>query len=119
MERFQKTYPWLKKQFEDSHHAARCSGRLWVWLWSNLVIEQTLIQTVKCSEGLTRRHGFGEIVCNLWTMSIGHCVALCKSMVDLFSVNEGLTGQIIEMRSRILRIVKKSATCLKSENSLI
>lgn len=61
---------------------------------------------------MERGHGFGEIACNLWKMGIGNGVGL-------ISENARLISQIIELRSRIWRIVKKSITFPKSEILLI
>ena len=53
-------YPWLHKQFENGKHAVRRSQRYWAGLWSDLVIEQTLIKSVKSTGGLTRGRGMQE-----------------------------------------------------------
>ena len=62
---------WLRKQFEKGRQAVRRSNRFWAEIWSDLVIEQTLMRSIKCSGGLTRGCGFGEIVRNLWTTNVG------------------------------------------------
>ena len=52
--------PWLNKQFEDGYHAVRYSNRFWTGIWSDLIIEQTLMQSIKCTCGSTRGGGFEE-----------------------------------------------------------
>ena len=92
-----ETNPWLHQQFEDGHHAVRRSGRFWAGLWSDLMIEQTLMRSIKCAGGLTRGRGFGENVRNLWVMSISHSAAVHESMTKLSGVSTGSRDQNIDM----------------------
>ena len=54
------TNPWLNKQFEYGYHAVPYSNRSWRGIWSNLIIEQTLIHSIKYTRGSTRGRGFEE-----------------------------------------------------------
>ena len=54
------TNPWLNKQFEYGYHAVRYSNRFWRGIWSNLIIEQTLMHSIKYTRGSTRERGFEE-----------------------------------------------------------
>ena len=97
MQGLSKTNLWLHQQFLDGHHAVRRSGRLWAGLWSDLVIEQTLMRSIKCTGGLTRGRGFGENVQNIWAMSISHSAAIHEAMTKLSGVNVGSSDQNIEI----------------------
>ena len=50
-----ETNPWLSEQFQEGRHAVRRSGRYWAGLWSDLVIEQTLMQSLKSRGGSNKR----------------------------------------------------------------
>ena len=54
------TNPWLNKQFECGYHAVPYSNRSWRGIWSNLIIEQTLMHSIKYTRGSTRGRGFEE-----------------------------------------------------------
>ena len=54
------TNPWLNKQFEYGYHAVPYSNRSWRGIWSNLIIEQTLMHSIKYTRGSTRGRGFEE-----------------------------------------------------------
>ena len=54
------TNPWLNKQFEYGYHAVPYSNRSWRGIWSNLIIEQTLMHSIKYTRGSTRERGFEE-----------------------------------------------------------
>ena len=54
-------YRNLHRQFvEHGYFTKRRSDRLWVGLWSDLVIEQVMIRSIKGREGLIRGKGFSE-----------------------------------------------------------
>ena len=91
------TNPWLNKQFEDGYHAVRRSNRFWAGLWSDLIIEKTLMQSIKCTGGLTRGRGFEENVRNLCVMSISYSAAVHESMIKLWGVSIGSKDQYIGM----------------------
>ena len=65
-----KSNPWLNQQFEEGQHAVRRSGRFWAGWWTDLVIEQTLMRSIKSRGGLTRGRGFEENVRHLRVASI-------------------------------------------------
>ena len=54
-------YQNLHRQFvEHGYFTKRCSDRLWVGLWSDLVFQQVMIRSIKGWEGLIRGKGFSE-----------------------------------------------------------
>ena len=88
---------WLRNQFEAGRHAVRRSNRFWAAIWSDLVIEQTLMRSIKCTGGLKRARGFGENVRNLWTMSIGFSATVHEPKTKLSGVYTGSSDQNIDM----------------------
>ena len=44
-------HPWIHEQFENGKHTVQRSQRYWAGLWSDLVIEQTLMRSVKSTGG--------------------------------------------------------------------
>ena len=59
----------LSQRFEQGSHVIRRSNQLWAGLSSDLVIEQSLMRSLKTSGGLTRGTGMTEEQRSLWTMS--------------------------------------------------
>ena len=62
MQSLAEEYPWLYEKFVAGFHTTRCSDRLWSGLWRDLVIELTLIGSIKTHGGLTRGRGVSESV---------------------------------------------------------
>lgn len=57
------------QKFMNGFHVIRRSNQYWAGLSSDLVIEQTLMRSLKSTGGLTRGSGFDEHQRTLWTMS--------------------------------------------------
>ena len=57
-------------KFVNGRHVVRRSKKFWAGLSSDLVIEQTLMRSLKTSGGLTNGSGINEEQCSLWTMSM-------------------------------------------------
>ena len=57
------------QKFLDGFHVIRRSNQCWAGLSSDLVIEQTLMRSLKSTGGLTRGSGMTEDMRNLWTLS--------------------------------------------------
>ena len=49
MNHWMKSNEWLRNQFEVGRHAVRRSNRFWAGIWYDLVIEQTLMRSIKCT----------------------------------------------------------------------
>jgi hypothetical protein len=92
-----ETNSWLYQQFQEGQHAVRRSGRYWAGLWSDLVIEQTLMRSIKSSGGLTRGQGFKENVRHLWVSSIIYTAAVHEAMSSLSGVKASSSEQHAEM----------------------
>ena len=66
-----KDFPWLHYMFiKQGFHAVRRSNRYWGGLWTDLVIEQVMMKSIKSQEGLTRGRGITESVRLQWILSM-------------------------------------------------
>ena len=83
MQDLANSHPWLHQQFIDGFHAVRRSDRHWSGLWSDLVIEQTLMRSIKTRGGLTRGRGMSDSVRTLWTLSLSFTAGVHNAMMDL------------------------------------
>lgn len=62
-------HPDIYEKFSRGFHVIRRSDQCWAGLSSDLVIEQTLMRSLKSSGGLTHGSGMTEEMRALWTMS--------------------------------------------------
>lgn len=69
MSQLQTTHPDVYHKFSRGFHVIRRSNHFWAGLSSDLVIEQTLMRSLKSSGGLTHGSGISEEMRALWTMS--------------------------------------------------
>ena len=90
-------YPYLFEKFSAGNHAIRRSNRYWAGLWSDLIIEQTLMRSVKSRGGLTRGRGMEENVRELWISSMSYCAAVHEAMTTLTGVKVSSSEQHQEM----------------------
>ena len=71
------------------------------------MIEQTLIRSLKCKQGLTGRLGFSEDVRNLWVWSINHSVSVHEAMTNLFGIKVTTSDQHVEIGPKRMLIDTK------------
>ena len=69
MNQLSNRHPELSQRFQQGYHVIRRSNQFWAGLSSDLVIEQSLMRSLKTSGGLTRGTGMTEEQRSLWTMS--------------------------------------------------
>ena len=74
--------PAVFRKFQDGFHVIRCSDKFWAGLGSDLVIEQTLMRSLKSTGGLTRGSGMSEEQRALWVLSSPVCSEYNNAMVD-------------------------------------
>jgi len=80
------SHPWLYDQFvQHGFHTVRRSDRFWAGLWTDLVIEQTLMKALKSRGGLTHGSGMTESVRLTWLQSMHKCASLHLTMSQLTS----------------------------------
>ena len=66
----EESHPWVHDRFTKGFHAIRRSDKFWAGLWSDLIIEQVMMRSIKSSGGLTRGRGIAESTRQLWLGSI-------------------------------------------------
>ena len=70
MSNLEEKHPDVYRKFLDGFHVFRRSNQYWAGLSSDLVIEQTLMRSLKSTGGLTRGSGMPEDMRNLWTLYV-------------------------------------------------
>ena len=74
---------WLHQKFVEGYYTVRRSERLWAGLWTDVVIEQVLMRSLKSRGGLTRSRGMTESVRQQWVYSMYACAAIRDAMPSL------------------------------------
>ena len=69
MHKLPETHNQLYKHFMDGYHVVRRSDRYWAGLSTDLVIEQTLMRSLKSVGGLTRGSGMTDMQRAIWILS--------------------------------------------------
>ena len=98
-------YPWLYEQFAiHGFHTVRRADRYWAGLWTDLIIEQVMMRSIKSRGGLTRGRGMTESVRLCWVYSMHKCAAIHHSMTELTKCYHKTSDQHVELGgSRCLR----------------
>ena len=65
----------------------RRSEILWAGLWTDIVIEQVLMRSLKSRGSLTRGRGMTESVQQQWVYSMHACVTIHDAMASLTGKN--------------------------------
>lgn len=86
--------------FQQSFHAVRRSERYWAGLWSDLVMEQTLMRSVITRGGLTRSRGMSEEVRHLWVLSMPESALIHEAMTDAFGLTVKSSEQCSNEKSK-------------------
>ena len=110
-------HPWLYKCFtEQGFPAVRRSNRHWAGLWTDLIIEQVTMRSIKSRGGLTRGSGITETVRLQWIYSMHRC-ALIHDMTTLTNTKHKTSEQHIYLS--ISRSNRDFKDFVKSRNGLI
>ena len=98
-------YPDLYAKFvEEGYHTVRRKDRHWGGLWTDLVIEQAMMRSIKSRGGLTRGRGMSETARLSWIHSMHACADVHKSMTELTNLQHKTSEQHVELGvSRIQR----------------
>jgi hypothetical protein len=87
-----ETHPWLHEQLSvNSLHAVRRTDRYWAGLWTDLVIEQVMMRSVKSRGGLTHGRGMSESVRLMWVKSMHRCAAVHSAIASLTGSDNAAT----------------------------
>ncbi len=77
------THPWLHQTFVEEYHTMRRTEREWAGLWTDIVIEQVQIMSLKSGGGLTRGRGMPKNVQQQWLYSTKACAAFHDALTSL------------------------------------
>ena len=84
MQNLPNDHPWLHQCFiNKGFHTIRRSNRFWAGLWTDLVIEQVMMRSIKSRGGLTRGRGLTDSVRHQWIYSMHKCAGVHNSMTTL------------------------------------
>ena len=103
----QTNYTWVYDSFVNSgYHAVRRSDRFWARLWTDLIIEQVMMRSLKSRGGLSGGRGVTESVHMMWIHSMHRCAGIHNAMSDLTGMHHRTSEQHAELSaSRIKRDV--------------
>ena len=88
----------------NGYPTVRRSDRFWAGLWSDLIIEQCLMRTLKSRGGLTHGRRVTESVRHLWISSMHRCARIHEAMGSLTNQKQRTLEQHTELgKSRISR----------------
>ena len=91
-------HPEIHEQFVSfGHHVIRRTDKYWSGIWSDLVIEQVLMRSIKSVGGLTRGRGFAQSTRDQWTLTAHHTGAIHEGMTQLTNVHNGNSDQHMEL----------------------
>jgi hypothetical protein len=82
MQNLETKDPAVFRKFQDGFHVIRRSDKFWAGLGSDLVIEQTLMKSLKSTGGLTRGSGMSDEQRALWVLSSPVCSEYNHAMED-------------------------------------
>ena len=100
MNELHQKYPWLYEKFiNEGYHTIRRSKRHWAGLWSDLVIEQVMMKSLKSRGGLTRGRGMTDSVRHQWVHSMHRCASVHNAMNVLTGLGTKTNEQHIELSS--------------------
>ena len=87
------TYPWVYKNFAElGFHTVRRTESFWAGLWTDLIIEQVLMRSLKSRGGLTAGRGITESVRRTWINSMHRRAGIHDALCTL----TGMTIQTSE-----------------------
>lgn len=91
-------YPWLYEQFaKKSYHCVRRSDKYWAGLWTDLVIEQTMMRSIKSRGGLTRGSGMTDSVRLLWVSTLHECSSIRQAMSTVTGAVQRSSEQHVDL----------------------
>ena len=93
MSELESRHPDVYMKFVNGRHVVRRTNKFWAGLSSDLVIEQTLMRSLKTSGGLTHGSGMNEEQRSLWTMSMPITAAYNMAMQDFNQLTHTTSDQ--------------------------
>ena len=83
MRKLPSTHPWLHQTFVEEYHTVQRSERQCAGWWTNIVIEQVQIRSLKSRGGPTGGRGMTDSVRQQWVYSTQACAAIRDAMTSL------------------------------------
>ena len=105
MLQLETTHPWVYDKFANhGYHTVRRSDRFWAGLWTDIIIEQVMMRSLKSRGGLSGGRGTTESVRNQWVHSMHRCASVHNAMCDLTGHYHKSSEQHVELgETRIKR----------------
>ena len=97
MSTLEKDNPTVYRDFINGYHVIRRSERVWSGLSPDLVIEQTLMRSLKSTGGLTRGTGFKEVQRNVYLYSRAPCAEISDAIEEFTGKKYSTSNQHREM----------------------
>ena len=89
-------YPWVYRNFiEHGYHTVRRCDKYWAGLWSELIIEQVLYESVKKSRRTNRARCYRIRL--LWVRSMHRCADIHNGMCNWTGLQHRSSEQHVEM----------------------
>lgn len=108
-----ESHPWVHDQFTKGFHTIRRSDKFWAGLWSDLIIEQVMMRSIKSSGGLTRGRGIAESTRQLWLGSIHRSADIHNAMTKLTGACRKTSEQHVELTSSRMKRDTKDCQTVK------
>lgn len=93
MDLLEKDHPDIYQKFCEGNHVIRRSNRYWAGISSDLVIEQTLMRSIKTTGGMTRGKGMSEQQRAQWLLSMPACSGINSAMQRVENLQYGTSNQ--------------------------
>ena len=91
-------HPWLYHCFIDQgFHAVRQSSKYWAGLWTDLIIEKVMMQSIKSCGGLTRGRGMTESVRLQWIYTMHKCAGVHNAMTTITNSEHRTSEQHVDL----------------------
>jgi hypothetical protein len=110
MVKLESTRPDIYQKFMTGLFVVRRSDRYWAGLASDLVIEQSLMRTIKTTGGLTRGRGMDELQRTRWLLAHPVCAEINEAMQELTEAEYQVSEQHKDMSEA--RKVRDHTDCL-------
>ena len=91
-------HPWLCHcSTEQGFHIVCRSSRYWAGLWTDLIIEQVMMRSIKSHGGRARGREVTEAVCLQWIYSMHKCAGVHDAMTTTTNIKHRTSEQHVEL----------------------
>ena len=97
MRQLSGTHLRLFENFAEGYNVVRRTNRFWGGLWTDLVIEQVMMKSLKSRGGLMRGRGMTESVHHNWIYSMHKCASVHEAMCTLTQLQYITSEQHVEL----------------------